>query len=205
MLLLISHVCVCMSSQWPASGEIDLVESRGNAPSYGAGGVDEFGSTLHFGNKRVTTPAYHSNDRASTSAGYVLYQCNTWGVLSLNSDFALLCVCVVTGPYWAVDAFATTHATKKLSGATYADDFHVFGMLWDEHGITTYLDNTTNVVLRVDFNQSAWQRGGSVQTHTTHSSTHQAHTPNTMNHAHTQRLVAVWVRAIQCSSSCYHV
>jgi len=34
---------------WPASGEIDLVESRGNSPSCAAGGSDSFGSTLHMG------------------------------------------------------------------------------------------------------------------------------------------------------------
>ena len=34
---------------WPASGEIDIMESRGNPASYTAGGVNAFGSTLHFG------------------------------------------------------------------------------------------------------------------------------------------------------------
>ena len=34
---------------WPASGEIDIMESRGNAASCDVGGVDTFGSTLHFG------------------------------------------------------------------------------------------------------------------------------------------------------------
>lgn len=34
---------------WPASGEIDIMESRGNAPGYVAGGHDTFGSTLHWG------------------------------------------------------------------------------------------------------------------------------------------------------------
>ena len=34
--------------QWPASGEIDLVESRGNE-NCEVGGVDTFGSTLHWG------------------------------------------------------------------------------------------------------------------------------------------------------------
>ena len=33
---------------WPASGEIDIVESRGNSASC-SGGSGEFGSTLHFG------------------------------------------------------------------------------------------------------------------------------------------------------------
>lgn len=35
---------------WPASGEIDLMESRGN-PSSCKSGVDSFGSTLHYGPK----------------------------------------------------------------------------------------------------------------------------------------------------------
>jgi len=34
---------------WPASGEIDIIESRGNAPGYPEGGVDSVGSTLHWG------------------------------------------------------------------------------------------------------------------------------------------------------------
>ena len=34
---------------WPASGEIDIMESRGNPPSYAPGGYDMFGSTLHWG------------------------------------------------------------------------------------------------------------------------------------------------------------
>lgn len=36
---------------WPASGEIDIMESRGNAnyPMSGEGGCESFGSTLHWG------------------------------------------------------------------------------------------------------------------------------------------------------------
>ena len=34
---------------WPASGEIDIMESRGNPPSYAPGGCDSFSSTLHWG------------------------------------------------------------------------------------------------------------------------------------------------------------
>lgn len=34
---------------WPSSGEIDIMESRGNDPSYPLGGHDSFGSTLHWG------------------------------------------------------------------------------------------------------------------------------------------------------------
>ena len=32
---------------WPANGEIDIMESRGNEPNYSAGGMNTFGSTLH--------------------------------------------------------------------------------------------------------------------------------------------------------------
>ena len=35
--------------QWPASGEIDIVESRGNDPACSEGGRNTFGSTLHWG------------------------------------------------------------------------------------------------------------------------------------------------------------
>ena len=34
---------------WPLSGEIDIMESRGNAPGYPPGGYESFGSTLHWG------------------------------------------------------------------------------------------------------------------------------------------------------------
>lgn len=34
---------------WPSSGEIDVMESRGNDPSYQFGGCDKFTSTLHWG------------------------------------------------------------------------------------------------------------------------------------------------------------
>ena len=35
--------------QWPASGEIDIMESRGNAISYPLGAIDSYSSTLHWG------------------------------------------------------------------------------------------------------------------------------------------------------------
>jgi beta-glucanase (GH16 family) len=34
---------------WPASGEIDIMESRGNGVDCSLGGHDSFGSTLHWG------------------------------------------------------------------------------------------------------------------------------------------------------------
>ena len=47
---------------WPASGEIDIMESRGNAPSYPPGGYNSFTSTLHWG------PDYTHNNYEKTHA-----------------------------------------------------------------------------------------------------------------------------------------
>lgn len=49
---------------WPASGEIDIMESRGNAPSYAGGGYDAYGSTLHWG------PDYSRNKWDLTHSEY---------------------------------------------------------------------------------------------------------------------------------------
>lgn len=49
---------------WPASGEIDIMESRGNSASCSAGGHDTFASTLHWG------PAWDQNKYTLTHAEY---------------------------------------------------------------------------------------------------------------------------------------
>jgi beta-glucanase (GH16 family) len=100
---------------WPASGEIDIMESRGNAASTypnPPGGSNSFGSTLHVG------PGY---------------------------------------PY---DLWAENHAEYTLSSGDFADDFHIFGLIWSENGLQTYLDTQDNVVLSVAFNESYWQKAG---------------------------------------------
>ena len=40
---------------WPRSGEIDIMEARGNDMSYEYGGRDEFSSSLHWGEKCLHT------------------------------------------------------------------------------------------------------------------------------------------------------
>ena len=49
---------------WPASGEIDIVESRGNDASCSVGGNDSFASTLHWG------PAWDTDPYEQTHAEY---------------------------------------------------------------------------------------------------------------------------------------
>lgn len=38
---------------WPRSGEIDIMESRGNAAGYELGGRDTYASSLHWGMCRL--------------------------------------------------------------------------------------------------------------------------------------------------------
>jgi len=49
---------------WPSSGEIDIMESRGNGMDYPSGGHNTFGSTLHWGS------AWDTNQYAKTHADY---------------------------------------------------------------------------------------------------------------------------------------
>jgi len=97
---------------WPASGEIDIMESRGNDMNYASGGHNRFGSTLHW------------------------------------------------GPDWSTNKYILTH--KEYTHAqSLGDEFHVYGLYWDENQLYTYLDTPDNKVLEVDFTQeSFWQRGG---------------------------------------------
>jgi len=99
--------------QWPASGEIDIVESHGNAAGSAVGGVDTASSTLHW------------------------------------------------GPNWMTDPWDMTHGSHKLEGGkTFHDDFHVFGVKWDEKGMYTYLDNDSNRLVEVNFeDKSMWELG----------------------------------------------
>jgi len=98
---------------WPASGEIDIVESRGNA-NYprNIGGCEAFGSTLHWG------PDFFGNK------------------------------------------FGKTHADYSLPSGTFNDDFHTFGLYWDDKVLYTYVDNPNNKVLNVDHSTiDYWTRG----------------------------------------------
>ena len=98
---------------WPASGEIDIMESRGNLnyPTANGGGCGSMGSTLHW------------------------------------------------GPDFFTNRFKLTHKQYDLPSGTFNDEFHVFGLFWDETKLYTYIDTDTNRVLEVDITQSFWDKG----------------------------------------------
>lgn len=58
--------------KWPRSGEIDIMESRGNSPSYKTGGINKFTSSLHWGpttmlDRYYKTLALHKEGRTDLS------------------------------------------------------------------------------------------------------------------------------------------
>jgi len=75
--------------QWPASGEIDIVESRGNDKSCSTGGRNTFGSTLHYG------PGYPYDAWETAHADYT-------HPTDLSDDFH------VYGVEWTEDHIKTT-------------------------------------------------------------------------------------------------
>ncbi len=65
------------------------------------------------------------------------------------------------GADYSTNQYSKTHAEKTISSGTYADDFHTFGLYWDDKIIYTYVDIDSNRILEVNHSQqSYWQRSG---------------------------------------------
>jgi beta-glucanase (GH16 family) len=106
---------------WPASGEIDIMESRGNNYSYSLGGNNFVSSTLHWG-PDSTHDAYHhtTNEKPSLHSEYG-DQFHTFGLewtekyLFTYVDTRLLQVLYITfsKPFWPQGdfPFATENGT----------------------------------------------------------------------------------------------
>lgn len=102
---------------WPASGEIDIMESRGNAAGYPAGGVDKVGSTLHWGPffGQDKWPSTHGELQAAPGTDFAS-DFHTYGVewtadylcIYVDSrDNAVLNITFPEGGFWEKGAFSS--------------------------------------------------------------------------------------------------
>lgn len=65
------------------------------------------------------------------------------------------------GPEPSKNQFQKTHSFYTHPNGTLADDFHTYGMYWDEKQFYTYIDDDSNRVLQVNTSDiSYWQRSG---------------------------------------------
>lgn len=63
------------------------------------------------------------------------------------------------GPAWDQNRFDLTHKSFKYTKSL-GDDFHTYGLYWDDKQMYTYFDTPDNKVLVVDFTkESFWQKG----------------------------------------------
>lgn len=63
------------------------------------------------------------------------------------------------GPDFLTNSYMKTHKVHS-SAVDLSDDFHVYGLVWNETYIGTYLDTEDNVVLSIPITQSFWDLGG---------------------------------------------
>lgn len=97
---------------WPASGEIDLMEARGNLPSYGAQGLNYVRSSLNYGPfEAIMTKIYgwQSQKRSSYDLGFHTYTMewtDGWMRISVDSKIKATLDMTLTGKggksFWSV-------------------------------------------------------------------------------------------------------
>jgi beta-glucanase (GH16 family) len=89
---------------WPLSGEIDIMESRGNDPSYSAGGNNHFGSTLHWGTLWNTDMWSHTTQGYTDNSNTLTSQYHIYGLKWTS-----------TGLYTYIDSDANRVMTVNMS------------------------------------------------------------------------------------------
>lgn len=121
---------------WPASGEIDIMESRGNDASYPSGGNNVFASTLHWGpdssqNRYTLTHANYSNGAMSLADGFHTYGLY-WDANQLYTYFdtptnVVLKIDFTRQSFWQRGNFPSSYANpwvNEPNSAPFNRDFH---------------------------------------------------------------------------------
>ncbi len=133
--------------QWPASGEIDVMESRGNKPGYVKGAClpavlafslwGLFLFLFFWAPPRLSARSFPCPPRrppqitvhppTPTEPPPPPHPTTAGGYDSFGS-------CMHWGPYFALDSYEMTCQAYTLpkSEGTFNDNFHVFGLYWDE-------------------------------------------------------------------------
>jgi len=102
---------------WPLSGEIDIMESRGNPPTYSAGGNNRFGSTLHWGTLwntdmwSYTTQGYTDSSNTLTSQWHIygLKWTSTGLYTYIDNDTNRVLTVNMSVPLWQVYSLSGTN------------------------------------------------------------------------------------------------
>jgi len=123
---------------WPSSGEIDIMESRGNNRSYAQGGNNIISSALHWG-----------PDVANVSLFSHSLLLGTYRVFAAN---ILIFV-------FFQDAWWRTNVKRESLHTTYSAGFNTFGIEWSQKYLFTYVNSRLLQVLYTNFDEPLWKRG----------------------------------------------
>ncbi|KAI9898346.1 hypothetical protein N3K66_006706 [Trichothecium roseum] len=126
--------------EWPRSGEIDIMESRGNGAGYEEGGRNYYYSTLHWGKP------------TSSSLLLLLFLLLFLFLLPIYSTkYGKLTSNRSAGPDADSDAYWRTTSAKKLRRGDYADGFRTFGLQWTDRYMYFYVGSRVHQIFFMGF------------------------------------------------------
>jgi beta-glucanase (GH16 family) len=151
---------------WPLSGEIDIMESRGNDASYPAGGNNRFGATLHWGSAWNTDEWSYTHQEYLDSSSTLTSQWHIYGLkwtstglyIYIDNDTNRILTVNMSVPLW--QAYSLSGSNPWASNGINAPFNQPFYMIfntaiggtngyfptndWGNGGATTFWANRSN-------------------------------------------------------------